>query len=123
MLKTSAKDLVTSSLAGRRFDGLAARSYACDMTSASHPVAHQDAPQSRRVRLFRNGRSQAVRIPKEFELAGDEVTIRKEGDRLVIEPVGQTAARLRTLLATFQTIADDDVDIDDPPPPDVDPFA
>jgi len=51
------------------------------------------------------------------------VTIRKEGDRLVIEPVGQTAARLRTLLATFQTIADDDVDIDDPPPPDVDPFA
>ena len=94
------------------------------MTSASHPVAHQDAPQSLRVRLFRNRRSQALRIPKEFELAGDEVTIRKEGDRLVIEPVGQTAARLRTLLATFQTTADDDdVAIDDPPPPDVDPFA
>ena len=94
------------------------------MIISSYPVAHQDEPQSRRVRLFRNGRSQALRIPKEFELAGDEVTIRKEGDRLVIEPVGQTAARLRTLLATFQTTADDDdVAIDDPPPPEVDPFA
>ena len=41
-----------------------------------------------------------------------------------LQPIGQTAARLGTLLATFQTVADDaDVDSDDPPPPDVDPFA
>lgn len=33
-----------------------------------------------RVRVFRNGRSRAVRIPKEFEFEGDEVTIRKEAD-------------------------------------------
>ncbi len=36
--------------------------------------------------LFRNGRNQAVRIPVEFEMPGTEVTIRKEGDKLVIEP-------------------------------------
>lgn len=36
--------------------------------------------------LFRNGRNQAVRIPVEFELPGTEVTIVKEGDRLIIEP-------------------------------------
>jgi antitoxin VapB len=35
---------------------------------------------TQKARLFRNGRSQAVRIPKEFELEGEEVTIRKEAD-------------------------------------------
>ena len=41
----------------------------------------------RRVRLFRNGRNQALRIPREFDLEGDEATLRKDGDRLVVEPV------------------------------------
>ena len=39
------------------------------------------------VRLFRNGRNQAVRIPKEFEMEGDEAIIHKEGNKLVLEPV------------------------------------
>jgi len=39
----------------------------------------------RKVSLFRNGRNQAVRIPVEFELPGDEAVMRKEGDRLIIE--------------------------------------
>lgn len=41
----------------------------------------------RRVKLFRNGRSQAVRIPREFELPGKDAVMRKEGSRLVIEAV------------------------------------
>ncbi|MEZ0218960.1 MAG: antitoxin, partial [Tardiphaga sp.] len=49
---------------------------------------------SRHVRLFRNGRNQAVRIPVEFELPGDEAVMHRDGDRLVIEPV-----RKRGLLA------------------------
>lgn len=40
----------------------------------------------RTVSLFRNGRNQAIRIPVEFELPGDEALIRKEGNRLIIEP-------------------------------------
>ena len=40
----------------------------------------------RRVKLFKNGRNQAVRIPREFELPGEDAIMRKEGDRLVIEP-------------------------------------
>jgi antitoxin VapB len=40
----------------------------------------------RTASLFRNGRNQAVRIPVEFELPGNEVIIRKEGDRLILEP-------------------------------------
>ena len=43
------------------------------------------------AKLFFNGRSQAVRIPKAYRFEGvDEVTIRKEGDALVIAPVRKT---------------------------------
>lgn len=45
----------------------------------------------RRVRLFKNGRNQAVRIPREFELPGDEAILRKEGDRLILEPAVPTS--------------------------------
>ena len=41
----------------------------------------------RHVRLFRNGRNQALRIPRDFELEGNEAIIRKEGKRLIVEPV------------------------------------
>jgi antitoxin VapB len=54
---------------------------------------------ARHVRLFRNGRSQAVRIPREFELPGDDAIMRKEGDRLIIEP-----APPRSLLAVLATL-------------------
>lgn len=39
------------------------------------------------AKLFRNNRSQAVRIPVEFELPGDRVLIHREGSKLIIEPV------------------------------------
>ena len=38
----------------------------------------------RHVKLFKNGRNQAVRIPREFELPGEDAIMRKEGDRLII---------------------------------------
>lgn len=53
----------------------------------------------RHVRLFRNGRNQALRIPREFELDAQEAIIRREDDRLVIEPV-----RRKNLLATLATL-------------------
>lgn len=56
----------------------------------------------RRVKLFRNGRNQAVRIPREFELSGEEVILRKEGDRLIIEPAPPRS--LLALLATLEPI-------------------
>jgi len=36
--------------------------------------------EQRHVRLFRNGRNQAVRIPVEFELPGDEAIMHRDGD-------------------------------------------
>ena len=38
------------------------------------------------AKLFMNGRSQAVRLPKEYRFEEDEVFIRKEGDRVVLSP-------------------------------------
>jgi antitoxin VapB len=38
------------------------------------------------AKLFRNGKSQAVRLPKKFRFEGDEVYIRKIGDTVVLIP-------------------------------------
>ena len=59
----------------------------------------------RRVRLFRNGHSQAVRIPREFELQGTEALMRREGNRLIIEPV--VKGGLTNLLASWESLDDD----------------
>ena len=45
----------------------------------------------RQVKLFRNGRNQVVRIPREFELPGRAAVMRKEGERLIIEPAAPRA--------------------------------
>lgn len=68
----------------------------------------------RRVRLFRDGRHQAICIPRTFELPGDYAVMRKEGDRLVIEPTSQIA--LLDLLKTLSPIEEDFVPIPDPAP-------
>jgi antitoxin VapB len=69
----------------------------------------------RHVRLFRNGRNQALRIPREFELQGDEAIIRREGDRLIIEPV-QTGGLL-AVLSRLQPLDVDFPDADESLPP------
>jgi antitoxin VapB len=56
----------------------------------------------RRVKLFKNGRNQAVRIPRAFELPGDAAIMRKEGERLIIEPIQPMS--LLAVLATLQPL-------------------
>jgi antitoxin VapB len=73
----------------------------------------------RRVRLFRNGRNQAVRIPVEFELPGDEAVIHREGNRLVVEPLERRS--LLQILAKLKPIEEfPDVDAGLLPPRPVD---
>ena len=67
----------------------------------------------RHVRLFRNGRNQAVRIPRDLELAGNEAIIRKEGNRLILEPIG-IKNRLLELLKTLEPIPEEFPEIEDP---------
>jgi antitoxin VapB len=58
----------------------------------------------RQVRLFRNGRNQALRIPRDLELPGRAATLRKEGTRLIVEPV--SGPSLLAVLATLKPIAE-----------------
>ena len=68
----------------------------------------------RHVKLFRNGRKQAVRIPVEFELPGDEAIMHRDGDRLVIEPVRKRG--LIALLKTMKPLEEDFSEIEDSVP-------
>lgn len=68
----------------------------------------------RHARLFRNGRDQALRIPQEFELPGDEVIIRKVGDRLIVEPLNKKRTLLE-VLATLEPLDEEFPEIEDPP--------
>ncbi len=72
----------------------------------------------RHVKLFKNGRNQAVRIPREFELPGDDAIIRKEGDRLIIELAPPKS--LLAVLAGLSPLAEDFPGIDDPIPEPID---
>lgn len=66
----------------------------------------------RHVRLFRNGRNQAIRIPVEFELPGNEAIMHRDGERPVIKPVRKRG--LVALLKTMKPIECSIPDIDDP---------
>ena len=77
-----------------------------------HDTGSDAAP--RRARLFRNGRNQAVRIPRALELTADEVIIYREDHRLVMEPVERRPS-LAQVLAMLKPLAEDFGDLDDPP--------
>ena len=68
----------------------------------------------RHVKLFKNGRSQAVRIPREFELPGEDAIMRREKGRLVIEPAPPRS--LLELLKTLRPLKEDFALVDDPHP-------
>ncbi len=53
------------------------------------------------AKIFMSGNSQAVRIPKEFQLKGDEVEIQKKGDALILRPKRNTWAILAASLKKF----------------------
>jgi antitoxin VapB len=60
----------------------------------------------KRAKLFMNGRSQAVRLPKEFRFEGKDVRIRRHGDGVLLEPVGPQVGpgdldRVRKVLKTL----------------------
>ena len=65
----------------------------------------------RRVRLFKNGRNQILRIPREFELPGNEAILHKEGNRLIVEPVKPRS--LLALLAMWEPFNEDFPSVDE----------
>ena len=59
----------------------------------------------RYVKLSRNGGNQVIRIPRAFELSGDEAVMRKVGERLIIEPVQRKS--LLAVLASLEPLDED----------------
>lgn len=70
-------------------------------------------PPPRTVRLFRDEDGQAVHIPVEFELPGEQVTIEKHGDSLVIRPRPVQPETFAELFAQMQTIDVEFPDVDE----------
>ena len=68
----------------------------------------------RPVSLFRNGRNQVIRIPREFELQGTQALIRKEGDSLIITPI--KTHRLLDTPARWEPLDEDFPEVKDAPP-------
>lgn len=66
---------------------------------------------SRHVSLLTKGQEQVLTIPHEFALSGTEVVLRKEGDRLIVEPI--PANSLLALLTTLEDVTDDFPNIDE----------
>jgi antitoxin VapB len=70
--------------------------------------------ESRPVKLFRNGRNQAIRIPIGFELPGNDAIMHRNGDRLIIEPARKRG--LVALLKSMEPLENEFPGIDDPAP-------
>jgi antitoxin VapB len=68
----------------------------------------------RHVKLFKNGRNQAVRIPREFELPGEDAIMHRDGDRLIIELAPPKS--LLAVLAGLSALDEDFPEIADPIP-------
>lgn len=54
------------------------------------------------ARIFQSGRSQAVRLPKEFRFSGGEVKVRHFGNGVLLLPVDEPWAMLEAALAGFE---------------------
>lgn len=54
-----------------------------------------------RAKLFRNGGSQAVRLPKECRFVEDEVLVHREGRRVILEPVDEWPDAFRACLGSW----------------------
>jgi antitoxin VapB len=59
------------------------------------------------AKVFWSGRSQAVRLPKEFRVEGDEVRIRREGNKIVLEPIPSDWAWLVAWREKYGPLDDD----------------
>ncbi|WP_294539194.1 AbrB/MazE/SpoVT family DNA-binding domain-containing protein [uncultured Rhodoblastus sp.] len=76
------------------------------------------------AKLFMHGRSQAVRLPKEFRMAGSEVRVSKVGDKVILEPIEPRPFDAKALWARIDALGGGDFpendrgdlrpDLDDP---------
>ena len=71
------------------------------------------APKMQKAKLFKNGQSQAVRLPKEFRFEGEEVFIHKVGNTVVLVPENDP---WRSLTESLEMFSDDYLEVRKQPP-------
>jgi antitoxin VapB len=59
------------------------------------------------AKVFWSGRSQAVRLPKEFRVDGKQVRIHREGDKIILEPIPDDWAWLDALQKKYGKLDED----------------
>jgi len=72
------------------------------------------------AKLFRHGGSQAVRLPKEFQLPGTEVRVRRLGRGVLLEPIEFDVEAWRAALARYKDVPFMEEGREQPPMPDDD---
>jgi antitoxin VapB len=85
---------------------------------AAIPVSQAES-EFKKASLFMNGRSQAVRLPKEFRFEGTHVWARKEGNRVILTPVDDRIERLISLMGSSPNFPDRAPDIVEPMRPEI----
>jgi|HubBroStandDraft_4_1064222.scaffolds.fasta_scaffold217951_3 antitoxin VapB len=78
-------------------------------------------PAPTRAKLFKHGGSQAVRLPKAFRFEGSEVSIRRAGDAVILEPIRpkrrpMTEAEIEAFWAKLDSLGNSNFPDRDQPP-------
>jgi len=60
--------------------------------------------ETRTAKLFKHGRSQAVRLPKEFRMAGTEVRVRRIGRGVLLEPIERDLADVAAIFTEIDRL-------------------
>jgi len=60
------------------------------------------------AKLFMHGRSQAVRLPKEFRLPGKEVRVRRVGQGVLLEPMERDIEDIKAIFAEIDRLREED---------------
>lgn len=55
----------------------------------------------KKAKIFKNGQSQAIRLPKELRFSGDEVLVQKHGNGVLILPLNKSFDSLKQSLDSF----------------------
>jgi antitoxin VapB len=76
--------------------------------------------ETKTAKLFTHGRSQAVRLPKEFRLPGKEVRVSRVGNRVILEPIARSPADVAAVFAEIDRLlageSFPDIGAEDDPP-------
>ena len=79
-----------------------------DITGIYHNSGKRAMAETGTAKLFKHGRSQAVRLPMEFRLPGTEVRVRRIGRSVLLEPIERSAEDIKAIFAEIDRLRSED---------------